>query len=129
MNIYIYNMLCFIIVFIFTFLLQFNFFIKPTRKQREKEKLKGKKEKVIMEIEYLSSRFKIDKKDLLNSSVGTQICMINAFIMSSTATVVMMVPVIDVVRLLIAFALLIILIYISYELYGKKLENKFKEEK
>lgn len=120
------NVIMFVVVFIFVFLLQYNFFMKPKiRKRKPKKGLKAKEEKKIIEIEYLSTRFNIDKKYLLNSIVGTEICLINSFIISFISTLITNIPLEYYFQLMIGFVLLMGLIYSLYELFGKHLAKKY----
>lgn len=121
------NLLMFGVLFLFIFLLQYNFFMKPKIKRGNKNNGGKEKEKKIVEIEILSAKFNIEKKFLMNSLVGLQISLINAFIFSFTCTFVFNIPLGNIYQLLIAFVVLMILLYSYIELYGRYLLRKYNE--
>ena len=87
---------------------------------------KGKKKKIknISEIDYLSTKFKLDQKKLDMDRMIFVISLINAFIISIVSSVVMLMPFAIMWQLIVAFALLFGLIYSLYEIYGRHLKHK-----
>lgn len=94
-------------------------------KKSKKGKKKKKKEESI-EIAYLSGKFKLSKEKLLTARVMLTISLINAFIISLVAIVVMFINVNIILQLIIGFVLVIALIYAMYEIYGRMLERSEK---
>ncbi len=90
-----------------------------------KSKLKRKKEKTIGEISYLIRKFHLDVRKIDYWKMILPISLINAFIISFVATVIMLFPVNMIWQLLIGFVLLFFLIYAIYEIYGRHLVKKY----
>ena len=90
---------------------------------------KGKKKKIksISEIDYLTMKFKLNKKNLNMDRMIIMISLINAFIISVVSSIVMLMPFAIMWQLIVAFALLFGLIYALYEIYGRHLKKE--EEK
>lgn len=122
----ILNIIMFMVVFIFVFLLQYNFVIKPKKKKGKGNKVKNNE---VIEIEYLSSKFKIDKNKLKTPALGLEICFINAFIISFVSTLISNIPLKFYYQFMIGFVILIAMIYGIYEIYGRNLVKKFNIEK
>ena len=118
----------FIILFIIIFLV--DYYIINKRKlyliENKGVNKKGKKKKVkpISEIDYLTSKFHLDKRKLKKKSMIFWISIINSFIISFVSSVIMLVPLKLMWQMLIAFALLFGLIYALYEIYGRHLKKK-----
>ncbi len=87
---------------------------------------KGKKKKVtnISEMDYLVTKFKLNKKKLNEESMILWISLINSFIISTVSSVLMLMPLKLMWLMLIAFVLLFFLIYSLYEIYGRHLKKK-----
>lgn len=87
---------------------------------------KGKQKKVnsIGEMDYLVSKFKLNKKKLNEDSMILWISLINSFIISVVSSVLMLMPFKLMWLMLIAFVLLFCLIYSLYEIYGRHLKKK-----
>lgn len=87
---------------------------------------KGKQKKVnsIGEMNYLVSKFKLNKKKLNEDSMILWISLINSFIISVVSSVLMLMPFKLMWLMLIAFVLLFCLIYSLYEIYGRHLKKK-----
>lgn len=87
---------------------------------------KGKQKKVnsIGEMDYLVSKFKLNKKKLNEDSMILWISLINSFIISIVSSVLMLMPFKLMWLMLIAFVLLFCLIYSLYEIYGRHLKKK-----
>lgn len=127
MNIFVYNLIYFVVVFLFVYFLQFNFFIKPKPKRNKKGKV-IKEEKKILEIEYISKKFKISKEKILNPIVCNKICLINSFIISFICIIVSNINLNYIFQLFIGFILLLGFIFGIYELYGRHLGKKYGSE-
>ena len=114
----ILNLLFFFVIGLVLFLLDYLFLIK--------RKLKSKKVKndEIMEINYLISKFKLDKNKVLYKPMCLYIALINGFIMSFVVTVISNIKLKMMWQLLIGFVLLFGLIYSIYEIYGRILVKK-----
>ncbi len=104
----------FIIIFIIYLIM---YFIK--RKKGTLNKMK--------EFDILSSRFNLKRKNMDINKLGLIIILINSLIISITGTVCTMIDIEIIWQLLIAFAMLMSLIIISYTILGKILKRK--EEK
>lgn len=91
-----------------------------------KRKLKSKKVKNedIMEINYLISKFKLDKNKVLYKPLCLYCSLINGFIISGVVTVISNIKVKMMWQLLIGFVMLFGLIYAVYEIYGRHLVKK-----
>ena len=92
-------------------------------------KYKSKKKKEIMEIAHLIRRFKLNPKLLHIRQMILWISIIDAFIISFVGTLVFMLPVKYVWKFLIGFVLLFALIYALFEIYGRHLVNKERNDK
>ena len=115
----------FVISFIVIFLLDYFLFLNLKKKRvfQDDERIK-KKKKNILEVSYLSAKFKISKNKLYKTSILLWIAVINAFIISSVSTIIFMIPVWFFLKLLIGILLLFLLIYSLYEIFGKILVRK-----
>jgi hypothetical protein len=116
MDIYLEQFFWFALFFIIIFVVYF-FMLR--------HKLKRKKEKSIGEISYLIRKFKLDVRKIDYWKMIIPISLINAFIISFVATVIMIFPVDMLWQLLIGFVFLFFLIYAIYEIYGRHLEKKY----
>ncbi len=99
-----------------------------TNKSKSKKTKGPKKEKSIGELDYLISRFKLNKRKLNKEKAIIWISLINSFIISFVSCIVMLLPLKMIWQLLIAFVLLFALIYSLYEIYGRHLK-KMEERK
>ncbi len=128
---YLKDFLFFLGVFIIIFIIDY-FFINKKKLKRinnagQTKKGKAKKIKPIGELDYLTTKFKLDPKKLNKNKVIFWISLINSFIISFTSSFIILIKLKLVWQLLIAFVMLFALIYALYELYGrhlKKLERK-----
>lgn len=109
----------FIIIFFVDYI-----FIKRRYIKRIIKKKKIKKNNELTELSYLIAKFNLDKSKLPLNSLVLVISIINAFIISLVATLVLMVRTYIVLQLLLGFVLLIALIYAIYELLGRYLERR-----
>lgn len=91
---------------------------------------KGKKKHIknISEIDYLVTKFKLNKENLKAEKVIIAISLINSFIIAITSSIIILLPFKLMWQMLIAFAMLFGLIYALYELYGRHLK-KMEERK
>lgn len=119
-----------LIVLIVIFVIDYHFILKPKYKiLTGKKKSKKKKNIVIGEIELMRSKHKFTIPSDKLKSVIFNIALINAFIIASTSTIIMLIPWHMFWQFLIGFVLLFGLIYAIYELYGRKLEKKYGSDK
>ena len=131
MNEYLLSIYIFIGLLIIVFLIDY-FLINKKKLNLIKNKgltKKGKKKKIksISEIDYLTMKFKLNKKNLNMDRMIIMISLINAFIISVVSSIVMLMPFAIMWQLIVAFALLFGLIYALYEIYGRHLKKE--EEK
>ena len=131
MNEYLLSIYIFIGLLIIVFLIDY-FLINKNKLNLIKNKgltKKGKKKKIksISEIDYLTMKFKLNKKNLNMDRMIIMISLINAFIISVVSSIVMLMPFAIMWQLIVAFALLFGLIYALYEIYGRHLKKE--EEK
>ncbi len=111
-----------IIAFILVYIVYYYFILK--RKYKAFKKGKNKKIYEQMEVSYLVSRFKIDRKKI-NLNLLRIIGIINAFIISFTGTFLYYIPVERIMwKFLIGFVIIFLLIYALYEILGKVLVKK-----
>ena len=106
-----------VILGLIVYLVDYYILLKPKLNVKKKKK----KQKEIMEIDYLTKKFGIPKEFLLNVKVFKNIALMNAFIISFVSTVIMFIPVHLSLQFLVGFVLLFSLIYSIYELYGRYL--------
>ena len=109
----------FVIIFFFDY-----FFVKRRYLKRLNGKKKKKKNNELTEIVYLVNKFNLDKNSLNKNKLCIVFSLINAFIISLVAVVVLLIDTYIVLQLLIGFILLIALIYAMYELLGRYLERR-----
>ena len=131
MNEYLLSIYIFIGLLIIVFLIDY-FLINKKKLNLIKNKgltKKGKKKKIksISEIDYLTMKFKLNKKNLNMDRMIIMISLINAFIISVVSSIAMLMPFAIMWQLIVAFALLFGLIYALYEIYGRHLKKE--EEK
>ena len=112
----------FLILLVIVFLVDY-LFIKRRYLRRVKKK-KNKKNKELTKIVYLVSKFNLDKNKLPMPLLLFIISLINAFIISLVAVVVILSNTYVVLELLLGFILLFALIYAIYELLGRYLERR-----
>lgn len=121
---YLYYLVVFIIVFIIVFI--GDFFIMK-RSYYDSISNKGKKKSKnndVFELNYIVSKFKLDKKKLNIKRCLIEFSLINSFIISFTAIVLNMLDLYFIFKIFIGFILLMGLIYSVYEIYGKLLVKK-----
>ncbi len=119
-----FYMLGYFILFLFILIVYYFMLKKKYLQIIGTKKSKKKKKVVITEIQYLSSRFKLKEENLLRKWVLLWISFINAMIISIVAFAISIPDIAMVYQLLIAFLLLIGLIYSLYEIFGRVLKKK-----
>lgn len=112
------NIIFFIVLMLVIFIIDYLFVMK------RKLKSKKKKNKEIMEINYLITKFKLDKNKVLMKPMCLWCSLINGFIISLVVTVISNIKVYMMWQLLIGFVMLFALIYSIYEIYGRHLVRK-----
>ena len=109
-------------IFILSFTLVFLTMLVLYLKKRKRGQLVNSKE-----IKILIARFKLDKKKLNYEALGLILILVNSLIIATTGTLASAINLDYVWQLMIAFVVLMILIYSSYALIGlylKRRENK-----
>ena len=117
------NILFFLIVWIGVFLVDYFILLKP----RLKGKKTKKKKTSTMEVDYLRGKFKLKEQDIMKKSIFLWIAFLNSFIISFVSTVITMLPIKFAFQLIIGFALLFILIFIIYEIFGRVLKRRINK--
>ena len=125
------DILFFLVVLVLLFLIDYFFFlrVKLKRINNKKEEKSKKKKSNILEIDYVSAKFKIKKEKLYKTSVLLWIALINSFIISLVSTIITIIPGMFIIRILIGVLLLFLLIYSIYEIFGRRLEKKYNSKK
>jgi len=120
---YIQALYIFLILMVIIF--NIDYFLINKRKLHNKKK----KNKPISELDYLTSKFKLNSKKLDKSKIIIWISLINSFIISFTSALIMLLPFKLIWQMLIAFGLLFALIYSLYEIYGRHLQKIYGAKK
>ena len=111
----------FLLVFIIVFIGDFFIIKKPIYDSlNNKQKKNKKKDKLrdILELNYIITKFNLDKKKMPIKKCLLHFTLINALIISLTVTILSMLDIFIGWKFLIGFILLFGLIYAIYELYG-----------
>lgn len=111
----------FLLVFIIVFIGDFFIIKKPIYDSlNNKQKKIKKKDKLrdIFELNYIITKFNLDKKKMPIKKCLLHFTLINALIISLTVTILSMLDIFIGWKFLIGFILLFGLIYAIYELYG-----------
>ena len=111
----------FLLVFIIVFLGDYLIIKKPIYDSlNNKQKKNKKKDKLrdIFELNYIITKFNLDKKKMPIKKCLLHFTLINALIISLTVTILSMLDIFVGWKFLIGFILLFGLIYAIYELYG-----------
>ena len=109
------NLYVFTASFVLIFLLFLgNYIVKKTRGKLTSTK----------EIEFLTQKFKLNKKNLNYNRLGILFCLVNSLIIASVGTVSSMLGMHYMFQLAIGFALLMIMIYAVYGAIGLLLKRK-----
>ena len=83
-----------------------------------KRRLKTRKRGKIIEINYVTNRFNLDKKKINYKALVLIVSLTNAFIISFVCTIISIIPVKLTWQMLIGFVLLFTFIMLFYELIG-----------
>ncbi|MCM1052426.1 MAG: hypothetical protein NC483_00390 [Ruminococcus sp.] len=122
----------FIVLFIVVFIVDYYLILKKRLNliNNKGKTKKGKKKKVksIEEIDYMVIKFKLSEKKINKNKAIRDIALINSFIIAIVSSILMIVPYKLIWQMLIAFVLLLGLIYSLYELYGRHLKRKEERE-
>ncbi len=110
----------FLIFFVVIFIIIYLFYILVLNKYR----LKKKKYDKMGELNYLVYKFNLDIRKINRKKLLNEIGFVNAFIISFTGAIVCLIPLNYILQMLIGFGILLVLIYVSYELLGRKLVKK-----
>lgn len=129
MNSFIAYIVYFIVVFVLIFLGDLLLIKKPifdSLNNKKKKKKSKKKDKVrdIFELNYIITKFNLDKKKMPLKKCIIHFSLINALIISLTVTILSMLDIFVGWQFLIGFILLFGLIYSIYELYGRMCVRK-----
>lgn len=126
----------FLISFMVIFIIHYFVVTKPKLKkifegEKTKKTQKRKKDKAIevVELNYLVTKFKLNKDKLNWKSLAFMIAFINSFIMALVVAILELVPGEYYIKLPVAFVLLFALIYSLYEIYGRILKSKEEKER
>jgi len=117
-----------ILIYIIDYFLINKHRLKLIRNNGITKKGKKKKAKNISELDYLVSKFKLNKDKLNEEKVIIWISLINSFIIAITSSIIILLPFKLMWQMLIAFIMLFGLIYALYEIYGRHLK-KMEERK
>lgn len=136
MNFWLENLLCFIVVFILTYLFYKIFIINPAVKPKKERKVKKAKQskkkkkeelndidKITTDVMLLLIKFKIDLKIVPYETILKTLCITNSFILSSTFVVIMHIENFY-LSLGIGIIILLILMYSLYTIIGRHYERK-----
>jgi len=112
-----------LIIFVICFLIRYILFIWKNKKKKKKTKVK----KNIIEINYLVTRFKLEEKVLNKKGIFAIISLLDAFIVSVTFTIVVLITDILILQMLLGLIIAMVLIFVTFEFYGKCLIKRFKK--
>lgn len=111
-----FNLIMFIVIFLGVYFVYYFIF---------DDMLKKEKYTKISELVLLTRKFNLDKKKMNYKSALNGIAIINASIVAITFTIIDLIPVNIVFKLIIAFVLMLIMIFSLYISYGKYLQKKW----
>ena len=115
-------LLSFLVIFLIVFLGDLLFVVRPAILKitgNKKSKKTKKKEKPLMEIEYLCNKFKLNRNKLNYNEFMFTFPLINSFIITIVTLILELIRIPFIFRLLIGFVLLLGLIYAIYETFAK----------
>ncbi|MBE6140537.1 MAG: hypothetical protein E7172_03265 [Firmicutes bacterium] len=112
--------IAFLIVFVYDY-----FIILKAKYKGLIGKKKKKRNLLISELELMKVNHKFELNNFELKKIILIIALINAFIISFTSFIIMLIPWDLIWRLLIGFVLMVGLIYAIYELLGRILERKY----
>lgn len=111
-----FNLIMFIVIFLGVYFVYYFIF---------DDMLKKEKYTKISELVLLTRKFDLDKKKMNYRSALNGIAIINGFIVAVAFTIIDLIPVNIVLKLLIAFVIMLIMIFGIYIYYGKMLQKKW----
>lgn len=115
-----FNILMFIIIFAVVYTV-YHFIYE--------DKLKKEKYTKIAELVLLSNKFKLDKTKMDKKKLLNGVALINAFIISVTFTIVDILPIKNIaLKLILAFVIILVLIFTLYLSYGKQIQKKWGKQ-
>ena len=112
-----------LIVFVLSFLLRFSLYIVSKKNKNKKSKT------LMMEMQYLVNRFKLNKKTIDNYKIACLLSFADAIIFSLSLFLTMRLSNNTVVEVLIAFVLVFGLIIIFNEIIGRFLKKRGYDKK
>ena len=120
MNPVLFNITFFMLLMLIIFFVDYKFILL------RKIKSKKVKNEEIMEFNYLIHKFNLDPKKINYRPTAMWCALFNGFIISGVVTVMYLIKLKFVWQLMIAFVMLVGLIYSIYEIYGRILVKKGK---
>ena len=90
--------------------------------------LKKEKYTKISELVFLTKKFNLNKKKMNYKKCLNGVAIINSLIIALTVTIIDILPIKVFFKLMIAFVVLLVLIFVGYMLYGKYLNKKWGNE-
>ncbi len=112
----VFSLLFFVVLFIIFYFIYYFIF---------DDMLKKEKYTKITELVFLTKVYNLDKKKMNYRTCLNGVAIMNAFIIAFTITLVDALPINIVFSLIIAFVVLMIMIYFGYKQYGKYLNKKW----
>lgn len=110
----------FLTIFIIVFICDLIFIKKPIYdREIGKKKTKKKKKRECLELNYVVTKFKLDKKKMPIKKCIIHFSLMNAFIIAITVVILDLLNTFIALQLIVGFILLFGLIYSCYELYGR----------
>ena len=114
-----------IITFFVVLIVDYFFILIPKYNVIQGKKTKKKRNNTsIMEVQFLTTRFKLDENKINYKFLLRWIAFLNALIISFTSTIITYIPLKMMWQLLIGFVIVFGLIYALYELLGRYLVRK-----
>lgn len=112
----VFSLLFFIVLFIIFYLIYYFIF---------DDMLKKEKYTKINELVFLTKVYNLDKKKMNYRSCLNGVAIMNAFIIAFTVTIIDALPINIVFSLIVAFVILMVMIYFGYKIYGNYLSKKW----
>jgi len=120
MNTVLFNITFFMTLMLIIFFVDYKFILMRKIKSRKV------KNEDIMEFNYLIHKFKLNPKKINYKPTALWCALFNGFIISAVVTVMYLIKLKFIWQLMIAFVMLVGLIYSIYEIYGRILVKKGK---
>lgn len=111
-----------LIILIFVFILRFIVYLISKKKKNDRKK------GIMMEMQYLINRFKLDKGKVNTINMALVLSIMDAFIIAASLFLSLRISDNTIIELLIAFVLVFGLIILSNEILGKILKKKGYEK-